>query len=129
MPQHVGGVANPLCALAGEATPPSGHFVPIDDGWETFVRERLHRPKDSRRKLRRLAEAGPVRFVIAESPAERERLFAALLTHKKRRYLELNGADGFDRPGYRSYFRAATERFHPTGLVHISALEVAGEVL
>lgn len=130
MPAHVDGVANPLFALAEtSAAAPSGHVIPLGGGWDAFVAQRLHRPKDSRRKRRRLAEAGEVRFRIAESQADIDRIFPVLIKQKTRRYLELNGADGFERPGYRRYFNEVTTQLFTRGAVHLSALEVGGEIL
>lgn len=54
MPELVLGGLNPLSQLAPEATPPSAHVIQLHGDWPTFVRTRLHRPKDSRRKWRDL---------------------------------------------------------------------------
>jgi CelD/BcsL family acetyltransferase involved in cellulose biosynthesis len=67
--------------------------------------------------------------VIADAEGERERLFAAFMRQKARRYIEKNGADGFDRPGYRAYFTQMTEQLHPRGHVHLSGLEIGGEIV
>jgi len=128
MPYIVGGAANPLCGSTAKATPPSAYTLPLMGDWTSYEGTRLHRAKDSRRKRRRLAEAGPVRFVIAETKAEVGRLYTAFIQQKARRYIEKNGVDGFDRPGYRRYFEMMTERLHPAH-VHLSALEVNGELL
>ena len=129
MPHQVLGAGNPLSNLAAEAQPPSAHVVPLQGDWPAFVRTRLHRPKDSRRKMSRLAEHGEVRFVIAETQSDVERLFPVLIAQKTRRYLDLNSEDGFDRPGYRDYYRTVTTELFPRGVVHLSALEVGGEIL
>lgn len=128
MPQLLadGGI-NPLCEGA-LSQPPSAYALPLTGDWDTYLRTRLHRPKDSRRKRRRLAEAGAVRLIIAEKQQDVGRLYAAFIAQKTRRYIEKNGVDGFDRPGYRRYFELMTERFHPSH-VHLSALEVNGELL
>jgi CelD/BcsL family acetyltransferase involved in cellulose biosynthesis len=129
MPMKIGALANPLCALAVGPSAPSGHALSLDGDWRAYIATRLHRPKDSRRKRRRLAEAGAVKLVIARPGAEAERVYAALIAQKKRRYIEKNGVDGFDRPGYRAYFRRMTERFLGSGHAHLSALECDGELL
>jgi CelD/BcsL family acetyltransferase involved in cellulose biosynthesis len=130
MPAQVNGVANPLFALSEDgASAPSGHVIPLQGSWDDFVAQRLHRPKDSKRKRRRLAEAGAVRMHIAQSQADVDRIFPVLIKQKTRRYLELNGEDGFERPGYRRYFAEITAQLFPRGVAHLSALEVAGEIL
>lgn len=128
MPLRLGNTVNPLSAGIRRTAPPSAYEIPLAGTWPAYEASRLHRAKDSRRKRRRLAEAGSVRFIVAQTRPEAERLFAALIAQKTRRYFEKNGSDGFERPGYRRYFEMMTERFFPAH-VHISALEVNGELL
>ncbi|MBC7768301.1 MAG: GNAT family N-acetyltransferase [Phycisphaerales bacterium] len=128
MPLSIGGKPNPLCAGLHSAAPPSGFALPLSGDLQSYTATRLHRPKDSRRKRRRLGEAGEVRFLIAETQNDVRRLYGAFIAQKTRRYIEKNGVDGFDRPGYRRYFEKMTERLHPAH-VHLSALEVNGELL
>lgn len=124
VPGEICGMANPLGAAAPISDARSGHCAILEGDPLQFERTRIHRAKDSRRKRRRLAEAGDVRFVVADTEAARARLLAAMIRQKTRRYLERDGVDGFDRPGYRAYFAEMTAR-HPS-LVHLSALEVNG---
>jgi CelD/BcsL family acetyltransferase involved in cellulose biosynthesis len=56
-------------------------------------------------------------------------LFATFIRQKTRRYIEKNGVDGFDRPGYRAYFTHMTRQLHSRGYVHLSGLEVGGELV
>lgn len=127
-PARIGGFQNPL--LGDHAIPATcGYEIDLTSDWTSYVSTQLHRPKDSRRKRRRLAELGDVRFLIANTEAERERLFAALIQQKSQRYLKKNGVDGFDRPGYRAYFTEMTRQLHPRGFVQLSALEVGGKLV
>lgn len=124
-PQEINGRNNPLRFVAcNEAT--GGYVVPLHGDYARYEATRLHRPKDSRRKRRRLNDSGALAFVVATTPAQVERLFAAFMRQKRRRYMQKNGVDGFDRPGYRAYFHAMTERLHAHGHIHLSALEVNG---
>jgi CelD/BcsL family acetyltransferase involved in cellulose biosynthesis len=123
------GATNPMAALAGAPSAPSGYCISLSGTWSDYAAQRLHRPKDSRRKMRRLAEAGATRVTIARDQADVDRLFPVLIAHKTRRYLELNGEDGFDRPGYRDYIVRLTNDFAVGGCVQLSALEVDKEVL
>ncbi|HVZ98870.1 MAG TPA: GNAT family N-acetyltransferase [Caulobacterales bacterium] len=127
LPGAVDGAPNPFRLLAQEAYEESAHAVELSGDWPSFVATRLHRPKDSRRKRRRLAELGSLRFLVAANADDRERLLEALIRQKTRRYLQTRGIDGFNRPGYRTYFHALTRRFGETGEVHISGLELNGE--
>jgi CelD/BcsL family acetyltransferase involved in cellulose biosynthesis len=128
MPTSVLGWPNPMCASGGAASAPSAHAISLDQSWADYVQSNLHRPKDSRRKRARLAEHGEVRFILASSLADEKQLFPILIEQKTRRYLELN-SDGFDRPGYRAYYAAVTEELRGSGVVHLSALEVGGQIL
>jgi CelD/BcsL family acetyltransferase involved in cellulose biosynthesis len=123
------GGGNPLIEIAGAPSAPSGYCIPLSGDWSDFTSERLHRPKDSRRKMRRLAEFGEVRFTIARTQADLDRLLPALIRHKARRYVELRSEDGFERPGYLDYVTLLTRDFGAGGCVQLSALEVGGEIL
>src|SRR5262249_45037203 len=120
-------VGNPLYALGQEQG--AAHVLPLRGAWSEYQKCELHRAKDSRRKRRRLSEAGDVRFLIAGENAEASTLLRAMIALKTARYLERDGADGFERPGYRSYFPLMTHLHHADGAVHLSALEVGGEIL
>lgn len=128
LPVQILSARNPL-VVEGAPAVNCGYEIDLKPDWKTYAATRLHRAKDSRRKRRRLAELGAVRFVVAGGEAERERLFAAFIRQKTRRYLEKNGADGFARPGYRTYFAQMTEQLHPRGHVHLSALEIGGQIV
>lgn len=129
MPSHVLGLNNPICQWARSPSAPSAHVIGLAGTWNDFVKTRLHRAKDSRRKLRRLEEHGTVRFVVAKTSAAVERLLPVLIAQKTRRYLELNNSDGFERPGYRDYYRLATGELFDRGVLHLSALEVGDDVI
>lgn len=126
IPADICGTPNPLARLA-PLVGASGYCVQLEGDFRKFEQRLLHRPKDSRRKRRRLAEHGDLAFVVAETADDRARLLALMMRQKSRRYLERDGVDGFDRPGYRAYFSLMTERH--AELVHLSALEVAGRPL
>jgi CelD/BcsL family acetyltransferase involved in cellulose biosynthesis len=128
LPARIGAVHNPLAGEAAFAST-SAFEIDLDSDWQTFTATHLHRPKDSRRKRRRLAELGDIRFVVARTEAERERLYAAFIDQKTQRYLEKNGLSGFERPGYRAYYAEMTRRLHARGFVHLSALEVGGSLV
>src|SRR5262249_16118538 len=71
MPAEVMCHPKPLRFLASGTSAPSAHVIPLHGDWPRYQRTVLHRAKDSRRKRRRLAEAGGLRFIVAETPAQR----------------------------------------------------------
>ncbi len=128
MPADICGVPNPFIEL-GAPFPPSGHFVNITSSWEEYAAKRLPYKRESSYQRRRLAKFGRVAFKVAETPADRQRILQAMMCQKSRRYIETRGADGLDRPGYRQYYIAMTERFTWPRPLFISALEVDGKIL
>jgi len=91
----------------------------------------LHLPfaQDTRRNLRRLGEMGTLSFRQAATVEERTQFLEAMIRQKTRRYMETRGVDGFDRPGYRAFFRLATERFAEAGFLHLSAVTLDDKIL
>jgi CelD/BcsL family acetyltransferase involved in cellulose biosynthesis len=128
MPDSIAERANPLRHVASALDETAGHVVRLNGDWPHFAATRLHRSKDSRRKRRRLSELGDTRLVVARTTEDAAPLLAAMVAQKSRRYVARRGADGFDRPGYRTYFSAMTERFLPHGAVHLSALMVGNAI-
>jgi CelD/BcsL family acetyltransferase involved in cellulose biosynthesis len=129
MPERVFDIDNPLMPLVTARYPDSGHVMHLPGNVAEFVSKRLPRAQDTRRKLRRLGERGKLEFRVARTPAERNDFVAAMMRQKSRRYVETRGADGFERPGYRAFFRDAAFRLAPQGLVHLSALTLDGAIL
>lgn len=128
MPADVLGVPNPLVRPGMESHTPSGHVAALAGTWSDAAK-RLPRAQDSRRKRRKLEAMGKLAFVVADDNASRTRLLDAMIRQKTRRYIETRGWDGFDRPGYRDYFRQMTERLAPSGAVHLSALTLDEKVI
>jgi CelD/BcsL family acetyltransferase involved in cellulose biosynthesis len=124
MPEYVGGIKNPLHALARERWHISGHYLTLEDGTDV----KRPNPKESRRKLRRLSEHGEVRFGIATEADEIARVFEAFRRQKSRRYMETLGHPGFDVPGQLSYYLTLTQRLPGRG-VQLAYLQVGDEVV
>ena len=128
MPADVLDRPNPLVRPGMQNHVPSGHVTALAGTW-TEAAARLPRRQDARRKRRKLDAMGKVTFVVADDRESRERLLDAMIRQKTRRYIETRGWDGFDRPGYRDYFRQMTERLGPSGTVHLSALALDDQVI
>jgi len=94
----------------------------LEGSWEEFSLTRLPRAKKSRSKRRQLNKIGAVRLEIAQDPGAVRRNYAAMVEQKTRRYVDTRGVDGFNRPGYRAYFREMTDRFARDGYVVVAAL-------
>ena len=124
MPEQIGGIKNPLHALAQQRWHISGHYLTLDD---TLSVKRPN-PKESRRKLRRLAEHGEVRFGIAAGECEIRTVFEVFLRQKSRRYMESLGHPGFDVPGQISYYLSLAQRLCGRG-VQLAYLKVGDEVV
>ncbi|HET7717480.1 MAG TPA: GNAT family N-acetyltransferase, partial [Bauldia sp.] len=127
MPEHVGGLSNPLVRLGATPIGISGHATALTGSWTSFEATRLPRRRTLRRYRRRLAAIGPVRFEIPESPERREKVLAAMVRQKERRFAE-TGATGFRSPGKMEFFLEAGRRL-AEGPVHLSALVVGDEIV
>jgi CelD/BcsL family acetyltransferase involved in cellulose biosynthesis len=125
MPARVLDRVNPLVHASMARHTPSGHVMTLAGSWSHYASNKLPRRQDSRRKRRKLEGSGRLAFVVAADPPTRERILAAMIRQKTARYIETRGWDGFDRPGYRDYFRQMTKRLGDA--VHLSALELDGE--
>jgi CelD/BcsL family acetyltransferase involved in cellulose biosynthesis len=129
MPADVLDRVNPLVQTDMEKHVPSGHTTMLPGSWAEFAATRLPRRADARRKRRKLEAMGKLTFVVADDAPSRERLLEAMIRQKTQRYIETRGWDGFDRPGYRTYFRRMTERLGSSGTVHACALQLDDKVI
>jgi CelD/BcsL family acetyltransferase involved in cellulose biosynthesis len=129
MPVDICGAPNPLVELGSMPFAESGHLTSISGSWDEYAAKRLPHRKDSRYQRRRLCKLGKVAFRIAETRAERRRILEAVMRQKSRRCIETTGVDDLDRPGYRQYYSAMTERFTWPGPLLIASLEVDGNII
>ena len=129
MADDICGVPNPLVDLGGTPFAESGHFTNITSSSEAFTSKQLLYKRKSRLQRRKLAKLGHLVFTIAETPADRRRIVQEMMREKSRRCIETGEADELDRPGYRSYYVAMTERFTWPGPLFVAALEIDGKIL
>ena len=129
MPGEVSATRNPLADIGAGPDRRSGHVLSLEGTWEAYAARRLPRRQDSRRKRRQLAEIGPLRLAVASSDAEAAHFLSEMVRQKTRRYMETHGEDQFERPGYRTYFPAMTERFRTEGIVQIAAVYVGDAII
>ncbi len=129
MPDVVGDLNNPLSALATAPHAESCHAVKLEGPWETFARDHIKNPSDSRRRRRKLEKLGTVRFVIAADEQQRADFFAAMMRMKGHKFVETKGYDVFTEPGFGEFYREATRRLGAAGPVHVSALLLDDRIL
>ncbi len=123
MPADVGEFKNSLQALAPVLESCSGHLIHLDPPIQgEKAAPKSTRFSDAARKRRKLAVLGEIRFVVSQTKPEIARAFEAMVRQKTRRYIDTRGVDGFERPGYRAYYRKMTERFSASGQVKVTAL-------
>lgn len=128
MPEHVGGLVNPLYLLTDRANPESCHLANLDQPWSE-VEQHIQGAKNLRNRFRALDRLGGCRLLVAETADERQLILAALLEQKQRRFEETH-VPGFDaHPEKRDFFTLGTERFAAIGALHLSALMVKDEVI
>jgi CelD/BcsL family acetyltransferase involved in cellulose biosynthesis len=129
MPAEVGGVPNPIIELATGHCDSSGCSLELKGNWEEYAARDLPYRRDSLKQRRRLTKLGEVTSAIPEKPEDRQRVLEAMMRQKSRRYMETWGFDGFDRPGYRQYYRSLIERLPWPGPALTFSLEVNGKIV
>jgi CelD/BcsL family acetyltransferase involved in cellulose biosynthesis len=124
---HPNPLVGPECTVAGYQT----HSVRIEGSWQSFWAEKIARrhSADSRRQLRRLAERGEPRFVVATTVEQALAITDAMLVQKSRRYRETGRDDSLASEVYRDFYLSATRRYHGCGLIHVAALMLDDRVL
>lgn len=127
MPATIDGIENPLASLVTCGRWESCHHVALQGDWQEFE-TRLPNIRDSRRRRRKLEKRAAVRFAIAETPQERQRIFDALIRMKRRRFADTAAHDIFADPGYLQFYADATRKLGP-GAVQISALYAGDRII
>jgi CelD/BcsL family acetyltransferase involved in cellulose biosynthesis len=133
VPAAVGDVDNPLCRLKCHRHHSSAHFVELDGTWETFYERRTGSKTRStdRRKRRRLQEKGTLTYVYTngEESAIFDKITAAMVGQKSERYRQMRAPNMLADEGVRSFFAHPTQGLRDSGVLHVSAFELDGEVI
>lgn len=128
MPAAVGLLHNPLHLLAAGTEIASSHGNKLNVTWAE-VEKGLNSPKEIRKKERQLAKAlAPGEFVVAQTLEQRDRLIAALVEQKQRRYEETRVPGFAENPASLAFLKSATAVFAQSGNLSLSALTVGNEV-
>jgi CelD/BcsL family acetyltransferase involved in cellulose biosynthesis len=106
------GFQNPLALVTHQTSPSHAYRFALGRTCEAVLNERFS--KDSlgklRRKERRLSEIGPLRYVMASTPAEVDAILDAFLEQKTLRFQHQGIADAYADPGIRAFLREAATR-------------------
>ena len=128
LPALIEDVANPLLWLSQAERRTESHAARLSGSMAAFQQGRS--PKliaDTRRQRRRLAQLGPVSFVIAEDPADIRTVVHEMARQKARWMHEMGGPDAFD-PASLAFCETMALR-HAGGLIQASALRVGEKIV
>jgi CelD/BcsL family acetyltransferase involved in cellulose biosynthesis len=121
----VGGIVNPIYLVADRPNDEGAHGKDLTVSWDAIQT----RFKRIMRKWRMLEKIGEVRFVVAQTPEERQRIFDKAIQQKRRRFDDTKVV-GFEYyPERLAYFVRATERFAEAGVLQLCALTVDDEIV
>ena len=130
MPEKIAGAPNPLCGIfRSRPVTYSSWMVSLPATKEAFEAISLDRSflKELRRKGRRVRGNGSTRVIEALTPADRDRVFAALCEQRGRRFAELDRFNILADAAHLSFYRRAIH--HPRSNCRLFALEVDGEII
>ena len=120
-------VPNPLALLPGVNAAGQARNVTFPDRYEALTG--TLRPRfwaDTQRCRRRLAEVGPIAFVVADDDAGMRALIVSLKRMKSRRWRETHSKDWFAVPAFSDFYDAMARIDLPEGRIHGSSLNVSG---
>ena len=129
MPKVLGEQANPFCALGVSPHVNDAYLTALGGDWETYYAAKRSSAtrKTDRKKRKRLADHGEIRFVTAGDRDGVVRTVDALIDEKRRSYAKLGVANMFERPGYRDFFLDLATGSQSSRLTHVSRLDVGDQ--
>lgn len=130
IPQHVFGVANPLASLAqARRSSLVSAGIALDGDPDTLLQRKCNPSflRDLGKASRRLQRCGEVRFVEAQTRAEIEEIFAALLTQRLARFRKLGRFDLLTNPAAVAFHRDAAIQGLKGGPARLFGLRVGDE--
>jgi CelD/BcsL family acetyltransferase involved in cellulose biosynthesis len=129
MPEMIGEQPNPFCSLRVTPHVNSAYLTALVGDWETYyaAKRSSSTRRSDRKKQRRLAERGEVRFLTAAGREEVTRTLDALIEEKTASYAKLGVDNMFNRPGYRDFFLDTATGVHSARLTHLSRIDVGNE--
>ena len=129
MPERIGGLANPFAALPGARHDESAHAARLPTTFAAYAAGRdSGLLANTRRKARRLAEAGEMRIVTrVTDPAELVLVMDALAAQKSQRWIATGAFDAFAFPNFRAFFDQLNTRPMQGVQAVVSALLLDGK--
>jgi CelD/BcsL family acetyltransferase involved in cellulose biosynthesis len=130
MPETVGSQPNPLMALSLSDSPNGAHLTELRGCWDEFYREKRSSStrRHDRSKRKRLGELGEVRVATPVTGTDVQETLTTLMAQKERAFARMGVRNLFGRPGYAAFFRALAADPANRDLVHISRLDIGGNV-
>lgn len=130
MPGRVENWPNPLCGLRTSVNGQGSYSIRLPTDWGASAPRILPNIADSRRRQRQLGRLGAVSFAVAKNLDEASSVLAAMMTMKRRKFIQADGCDWFAvSPGYADFYVTATHRLFRAGSVHLSALKVGDTII
>ncbi len=130
MPETIEGTKNPMVTLPGARFFENAYAAALPSSFAAFKSARSNDFfKDTRRRQRRLSKKGRVEIQVAHDVAEAVELVRIMATQKSRRWRETGGRDIFAQPGYLDFYETLTEKWFPSGNIHVCCLRVDGQTV
>ena len=128
LPAAVGGIANPLHALAERDNPESCHGTDLTGSWEQIERT-LRNLKTIRKQTRNLERIAPLSLRASQTPADVRPLLETMLAQKQRRFEETM-VPGFDaHPEKADFLDQGSVAFAENGTLRFYGLYVGEKIL
>ncbi len=126
MPEMIGSQRNPMMALGVQIHPSGAYETNLGTDWEKYYtdkRSSATRRRD-RTKLKKLGEAGEVRFVDPQTDADVLASLETLAAQKSKQFEKMGVPDLFKQPGYIEFLRELASAPAAQRIAHISRLDV-----
>jgi CelD/BcsL family acetyltransferase involved in cellulose biosynthesis len=130
-PARIADQPNPLMQLSNRTNPISGCYTELGPCWASYHSGK--RSAETRRKERRkeakLAQNGPPKFVVAQTPAEIDEIIRALFAQKTASYRRKGVKNHLRNPTYVDFVKAFTHAFAESGQAVLAAITVHDEII
>lgn len=124
MPETIEGLRNPLIMLPGAEHSEDSFAATLPSSIAAFRAAHTANWSDTRRRRRRLAEAGRVEFDTPQTLAAKLEVLRVLGRLKSQHWRRMRSRDLFAEPGYFSFYEMLSTTAFTTVQVHVSCLRV-----
>lgn len=129
-PSHIGLVANPFAALAGDPAPDEGYIFALPKTYEEVAQNfRPSTRRSDRAKERKLAKLGKLEFRVAETSEDARRMTADILDRKAAQLRAQGIGSIFEDAGYRAAYINLAALPPKRKLLQVAELTLDGEFL